>query len=158
MANESDDAMQMQMPAPDPALKRLDRYVGTWAMTGRTLGSDEDNITGTTTFEWLPGGFFLQQRFAADFMGMPIESVELIGYDAKEQRFSSSVYSNMVGMALPYNWDVQGDDLKIWTDTASFEGRFSADGDSFSGGWRPKPGHEDDPGNIPYDITGTRTG
>jgi deazaflavin-dependent oxidoreductase (nitroreductase family) len=26
----------------------------------------------------------------------------------------------------------------------------------FSGGWRPNPGRENDPGNIPYDIWGTR--
>ena len=49
---------------------------------------------------------------------MPIESLEVIGHEPQEQRFPSLVYSNMVGMALPYNWDVQGDDLKIWTDTA----------------------------------------
>lgn len=157
MTNEQGDAGAMEMPVPDPALKRLDRYVGTWAMNGRTLGSNKDDIVGTTTFQWLPGGFFLQQRLTMDFMGMPIESLELIGYEPQEKRFSSLVYSNMVGMALPYNWDVQGDDLKIWTDTASFEGRFGADGNTFSGGWRPKQGHEGEPGNIPYDITGSRT-
>ena len=157
MANESDSAGAMQMPVPDPALQKLDRYVGTWAMSGRTLGSNEDNLVGMTAFEWLPGRFFLQQRLAMNFMGMQIESLEIIGYEPEDQRFSSRVYSNLVGMALLYHWDVQGDDLKIWTDTAEFEGRFSADGNSFSGGWRPKPGHEQDPGNTPYDITGTRT-
>ena len=156
MANEHDDAPAMQLPAPDPALKRLDRYVGSWAMSGRTLGSDEDNIVGTTTFEWLPGGFFLQQRLSMSFMGMPIESLEIIGYEPELERFSSRVYTNLVGMALPYNWDVGDGDLKIWTDTAEFEGRFDADGNRFSGGWRPKRGFEDLPGNTPYDIAGTR--
>jgi hypothetical protein len=157
MANEHDEAQAMQMPAPDPALRKLDRYVGTWAMSGLTLGADEDDVVGTTTFEWLPGGFFLQQRLTMNFMGMPIESLEIIGYEPELQRFSSRVYSNLVGMALPYNWDVQGDDLRIWTDTAEFEGRFDADGNGFSGGWRPKPGFEDAPGNVPYDISGTKS-
>jgi hypothetical protein len=49
-------------PRPDPALKRLERFVGTWDMKGRTLGSEVDNVSGRITFEWLPGGFFLQQR------------------------------------------------------------------------------------------------
>jgi hypothetical protein len=31
-------------------------------VTGRTLGSGEDNVSGRFTFESLPGGFFLQQR------------------------------------------------------------------------------------------------
>jgi hypothetical protein len=37
---------------------------------------------------------------------------------------------------------------------ASFEGRFSEDGESFSGGWRPNPG-ADETINVPYDVTGT---
>jgi ribulose kinase len=73
--------MQSQTPQPDPALKRLERFVGTWAIKGRTLGSNVDNITAKATFEWLPGGFFLKQSFEADFAGMKIQSLELIGYD-----------------------------------------------------------------------------
>ena len=50
------------LPQPDPALRRLDRLVGTWTMEGNLVGSDEHNIQGQTTFRWLPGGFFLEQR------------------------------------------------------------------------------------------------
>jgi hypothetical protein len=50
-------------------------------VTGRTLDSDVDNLTVRATFEYLPGGFFVAQRFKADFVGMPIESLEIIGYD-----------------------------------------------------------------------------
>jgi hypothetical protein len=35
-----------QPPGPDPALQRLDRFVGTWEMKGRTLDSDVDNGEG----------------------------------------------------------------------------------------------------------------
>jgi hypothetical protein len=38
---------------------------------------------------------------------------------------------------------------------ANFRGEFGEDGNSFSGGWRPEPGKEG-PGNVPYDVTGTR--
>jgi hypothetical protein len=27
----------------------------------------------------------------------------------------------------------------------------------FSGGWRGDPGHENDPGNVAYDVSGGRT-
>jgi hypothetical protein len=50
-------------------------------MKGRTLDSDEDNILGRTTFEWLPGGFFLQQRFEMNFADVELQSLELVGYD-----------------------------------------------------------------------------
>jgi hypothetical protein len=55
-----------KLPQPDPALRRLDRLVGTWTMEGNLVGSDEKNIRGQTTFRWLPGGFFLEQRARID--------------------------------------------------------------------------------------------
>ncbi len=51
-----EDAPPVQTPAPALALKRLEKLVGTWMLTGRTLNLTEDTITGWTTFEWLPGG------------------------------------------------------------------------------------------------------
>lgn len=30
-----------QPPGPDPALQRLDRFVGAWEVTGRTLDSEQ---------------------------------------------------------------------------------------------------------------------
>jgi hypothetical protein len=33
----SDNAQAQQMPKPDPALKRLEKFVGTWEMRGHTL-------------------------------------------------------------------------------------------------------------------------
>ncbi len=80
-------------PQPDPALKRLDRLVGRWSMEGNLVGSDEKNIRGETTFRWLPGGFFLEQRAHIDFMGLEIDSLELIGYDPETDTFPSTVYS-----------------------------------------------------------------
>ena len=154
--SDNTNEQTMQMPAPDPALKRLERLVGSWTITGRTLDSDEDNISGKVAFEWLPGGFFLQQRIEMDFAGfVEIESLELIGYDPSTQAFSSNAYSNLAPFALPYQWDLQDNVLRISTEASKFEGIFSEDGDTFSGGWRPIPGMEG-PGNIPYDISGTR--
>src|SRR5918994_280142 len=148
------------LPGPDTALRKLDRFVGTWEMKGRTLGSEVDNITARTTFEWLPGGHFLLQRFAADFVGMDIQSHEVIRYDPPTGTFPSTVYSNMSPMPLPYRWAIDSDGLTIKAEAlgATFRGHWNADGTVFSGGWRPDPGHENDPGNVPYDISGSRTG
>ena len=74
-------------PQPDPALRRLDRFVGRWSMEGNLVGSDEKNIKGETTFRWLPGGFFLEQHMQLNFMGLEIESLELIGYDPETETF-----------------------------------------------------------------------
>ena len=162
MSHEN-DKQDPGTPKPDPALRRLERLVGTWRMRGRPVGSEEDTITGTTTFAWLHGGpgtsFFLQQDMEMDYAGTPIKSREIIGYNPKTRAFSSYVYSNMAPDPWPYEWEVQGDDLTISVDfgpmNATFRGKFSPDGNSFSGGWRPNPG-ADETINAPYDITVSR--
>jgi hypothetical protein len=147
------------MPTPDPALKRLEPLVGTWSMEGHLVDSNENNIKGQATFRWLPGGFFLEQRLTLDFMGLKIDSLELIGYDPGTKTFPSTVFSNISPTPLPYRWEV-GDDILTISVTygpldATFEGRFSEDGESFGGGWRPNPG-ADESVNVPYDIGGHR--
>jgi hypothetical protein len=148
-----------QLPSPDPALQRLDRLIGTWRTEGHLAGSDEITINGETTFRWLPGGFFLEQHNVMSFMGLEIDSLELIGYDAETATFPSTVFSNLAPTALPYRWEVEGDVLKISVSygplDATFTGSFAADGESFAGGWRPNPG-ADETVNVPYDITGRR--
>jgi Protein of unknown function (DUF1579) len=146
------------LPQPDPALKRLDRLVGTWTMEGNLVGSDEKNIKGETTFRWLPGGFFLEQRVHIDFAGVEIDGLELIGYDPETDTFPSTVFSGFSPVPLPYRWDVQGDSVKIMVSypplDATFTGSWRDDG-TFSGGWRPNPG-ADETANPPYDIGGRR--
>ena len=153
------DSQAQQGPKPDPALKRLDRFVGTWTMEGHLVGFSENNIKGQTTYRWLPGGFFLEQRIEMDFMGMKIHSLELIGYDPETNTFPSTVYSNMSPAPLPYRWEVDGENVKISVSygplDATFTGKFSEDGDNFSGGWRPNPG-ADETVNVAYDIGGPR--
>jgi Protein of unknown function (DUF1579) len=156
--NEYDQAAAGQLPGPDPALKKLDRFVGTWEVTGRTLGAERDDVSGRLQFEWLPGGFFLQQRVQIDFQGMDIRGLEVIGYDPATGKFPSTVYSNLIGVPIPYEYDVQGDDVTIRTELAggaTFRGTWGADRESMSGGWRPDPGKEG-PGNVAYDLSGRR--
>jgi len=51
MADKNNIQVEDQTPQPDAALKRLDVLLGTWDLTGHTLDSDEDNITGWNTIE-----------------------------------------------------------------------------------------------------------
>lgn len=150
---------QAQQPTPDPALRRLDRFVGTWRMQGHLVGSDETTVKGETTFRWLPGDFFLEQRMSLDFLGTQIESLELIGYDPETGTFPSTVFSNLSGTPLPYRWEIDDDKLKISVSygplNSTFTGSFEEDGEGFRGGWRPNPG-ADRTVNVPYDIGGRR--
>jgi hypothetical protein len=53
MAISDYDAPAPQAPKPDPALKRLDRFVGTWRMEGHLVGPSENNIRGQASYRWL---------------------------------------------------------------------------------------------------------
>jgi hypothetical protein len=163
---KNEESHEQASPSPNPALARLERLVGTWRMTGRPLGSDQDSITGTATFKWLHQhsddggpGLFLQQDMEMDYEGTKIHSHELIGYSSKTGAFSSHVYSNMAAEPWPYEWDIQGDTWTISINhgrmNATFTGKLAADGKSFSGAWRPNPG-ADETINAPYDIRGSR--
>jgi hypothetical protein len=151
-------ADEAQFPTPDPALRVFDRFIGTWDMEGHLVGSDERNIKGRATYRWVPGGFFVEQHVELDFMGLGIDSVELIGYDPETGTFPSTVYSNLSPAPLPYRWKVDGDTVTITVSygplDATFTGRF-VDDDRFDGGWRPNPG-ADETVNVPYDIGGQR--
>jgi hypothetical protein len=149
-----------QLPQPDPALKRLDRFVGTWTMEGNLVGSDEKTIKGEATYRWLPGRFFLEQHVALDFMGLQIESLELIGYDRETDTFPSTVFSNLSPVPLPYRWNVKDDKVTITVSYPPLDATFTGgwrDDDTFSGGWRPNPG-ADETANVAYDISGRRVG
>jgi hypothetical protein len=147
-------------PKPDPALKELDFLAGTWSMRGNLIGSDEENITGEATFEWLPGGFFMRQLVKLDFAGLfQVDSEELIGYDPESGKFNSLVFSNMAPEPLPYVWEVKDGSMTITVShgplDATFTGGLGEDGNTYSGGWRANPG-ADEAVNVPYDIRGAR--
>jgi hypothetical protein len=152
-------------PRPDPAMKRLLALVGTWRLEGHVVGSEDYNIKGTTRFQWLHQdegtgtGFYLQQDMDMDYAGKRILAHELIGYDPETRAFSSLVYQNLAAEPWRYEWDMQG---REWTISIKrgeidsiFKGRLSPDGNSFTGGWRPSPG-ADENANASYDVKGTR--
>ena len=85
MAEEQYDDATAHPHQPDPALRRLDRFVGTWEVRGRTLDVEDDNVSGRLAFEWLPGGFFLIHRVDGRMGDDAVQAIEIIGYDASRQ-------------------------------------------------------------------------
>ena len=136
---------------PHPALKRLERLIGEWKLTGRTFDSEEDNLDGWVVIEWLPGGFFLQMRGEIRMESFEVQSLEIVGYDAATKTFSANVYSNMDGTPAKYYWQVKGDRVTHWTKGSKYTGTFSKDGQTLSGGWRPDKGRKEI-GESSYDA------
>jgi hypothetical protein len=82
-------------------------------LEGHLVGSSENNIKGQASYRWLPGGFFLEQRIRLDFMGMEIDSLELIGYDPETKTFPSDRLLELAPTPLPYRWEVDEDTVTI---------------------------------------------
>lgn len=151
----SNSRSESQPSKPSPALKRLDKLVGAWKLTGRTFDSKKDNIRGRVVIEWLPGGFFLQMRGEIRMEDFAVQSLEIVGYDASTKSFSSTVYSNVDGVPSRYYWNVKGDRVTHWTKGSKYAGTFSKDGRALSGGWRPDKGQKATEGTS-YDAIMTR--
>src|ERR671918_1085387 len=115
MAESNSNAQQP--PKPDPALKRLDAFVGKWNTEGQMKESPfgpAGKIIGTDTYEWLAGGFFLLHRVDVRMGDQKNESIEIIGYDASTKTYPM------------HSFDSQGNSLvmeaELVDDTWSFTG------------------------------------
>lgn len=58
----------------------------------------------------------MKQTFEADFMGLKIQSLELIGYDPASDIFPLLVYSNLAGIPVLYRYDIQDKSVIITKD------------------------------------------
>jgi hypothetical protein len=100
-------------------------------------------ISGTVTYEWMEGGFFLIQRVDLVHYGHEVKGIEIIGHlkafgEEPSEDIKSRFYGNM-GDTLDYVYEVDGDTLMIWGGVrgspAYYRGRFSPDGNTLTGSW-----------------------
>ena len=141
---------------PHPALQRLNPLIGTWDLTGRTLGAKRDDIKGRVLIRWMPGGFFQEQRGEIEIpeAGLKVESVEILGYDPQTDTFPSTTFNSLSATPGSYAWDVRGKIVTHWTKGAKYTGTLSDDGKTLTGGWRSDDGSTS-PGSS-YDAVMTR--
>jgi hypothetical protein len=135
---------------PDPALKSLDRLVGTWRISGEAQGE--------VTYEWMEGGFFLIQRVDLEQFGQRNRGIEIIGrerpFGAEQpsEDIKSRYYDNQ-GNTFDYVYELEADTLTIWGgekgSPAYYKGTFGDDGDTLDGAWVY-------PGGGGYSSTATR--
>jgi hypothetical protein len=147
---DQQQAPQQQPTEPDPALRRLDRLVGTWTISG--------DAQGQVTYEWMQGGFFLLQHVDLEQEGQHTTGIEVIGRErgygasAPSADIKSRFYGGQ-GDTLDYVYELEGDTLTIWFgergSPAYFQGTFGPDGDTLTGAWVY-------PGGGGYATTATR--
>jgi hypothetical protein len=131
----ADDPTVEQLPTPNPDLRTLEMLVGTWRLSGDT--------SGTVTYEWMEGGFFLVQRFDMTLFGHEVKGLEIIGHwrpfgESPSDDIRSRAYDT-TGQTLEYVYEIDGNTLTIWGgergSPAYYKGEFSPDGQTCSGAW-----------------------
>ncbi len=73
MADMNDAKTEQLAPEPSPTLRKLEKLVGTWKVSGEAQGQ--------VTFEWMEGGFFLIQHVDLEKDGHKIKGFEIIGHE-----------------------------------------------------------------------------
>ena len=104
MADSNNHLAGQLPPEPNPALRQLDRLVGSWRISGGLL-------EGNTTFAWMDGGFFLIQHIDAHARGRRIKGVEYNGFDQDTQTLRSH-YLDVNGANFTYTWELNADTIR----------------------------------------------
>ena len=120
-----------------PGYAELKRFVGRWDTEEKILATDktpEVKISGTDTYMWLPGVFFLLHTVDVLAGDDRNETFEVIGYDTQEQKYTLQHYDNKGNSGFMYGTCHNG----VWTylgDTLRFTGGFKKEDREFSGIW-----------------------
>lgn len=76
---------------------RLDAFVGTWNTEGQAQESPygpAGKMSGTDTFEWLPGGFFMSHHWEVRQGSSEQKGLEIIGYDGRNKAYTSRFFDS----------------------------------------------------------------
>jgi hypothetical protein len=89
--------------------RRLEVFLGTWEATGEIeIEGATTRIRTHSTYEWLPGGYFLVHRFESHLAGgKVIEGIEILGFDDEGQRYTAHAFDSL-GIATAYEVTVEG--------------------------------------------------
>src|SRR5512132_4419623 len=100
----------------DPAPGAL---VGRWRSEGHIVGDPPVPITGTDTYQWLPGGFFLLHHVDVVIGDQRLQAIELLGpYDPATDAVTARAYDNLGSVTV---MQARVDEQGVW--------RFTGGGD-----------------------------
>jgi Protein of unknown function (DUF1579) len=137
------EQLTTKTPKRAAAHERLQVFIGNWYAEGDSyaVGQTQDNPRGAIqnwvsdeTFEWLPGNFFVMQRWDARTGANPFQGTAIISWDDGNQHYMTRSYENH-GFVRDYVTRV---DDKTWTftgDTERARVEFTEDGNTQNITW-----------------------
>jgi hypothetical protein len=122
MTGSGDVRVPAQTAAPAPQTERLEVLVGRWSSAGWMVPGPSEpaiRITGTDTYEWLAGGFFMVHRVDVRMGAEKVEVIELIGpYDPADSSYPMRSFDSQ-GNFITMTARVRDDG--VWTFTGASE-------------------------------------
>jgi hypothetical protein len=128
--------------AVNPALERLDAFIGEWSMEAQFPGAPPSGPQGRTAFEWLAGRRFLIQRWEVPHPAAP-DGIAIIGLDHDPDAYLQHYFDSR-GVARIYSMTLDDGAWRLVRDKPDFSpldfsqrfaARFSADGCTIRGTW-----------------------
>jgi hypothetical protein len=127
----------------DASAKALAPFVGEWALLAGFGDEPPADIGARVSFEWLPGEFFLVERWQVPLPEAP-DGIAIIGADPRSEGNYLQHYFDSRGVARVYKMSVEDGVWRLWRDEPDFSpldfsqrftGTFSADGRTITGRW-----------------------
>jgi hypothetical protein len=124
-------------------LEPLTPLVGEWRLLAAFGDEPPADVGARVTFEWLPGGRFLGQRWEVPIPEAP-DGIAIIGPDPRREGSYLQHYFDSRGVARVYRMSLEGGVWKLWRDepdlspldfSQRFTGTFSNDGQTIAGAW-----------------------
>lgn len=125
------------MSAPDPAMARMNVFIGKWNTEGVIKASPSGpavRLKAVDTYEWLPGGYFLIHHVDGLMGEDEVKAIEIIGYDASSHNYSTRSYDNQ-GIISTYQANLLDRAWTILGKSERFTGMFSEDWNTLTGRW-----------------------
>jgi hypothetical protein len=127
----------------DDSLEALTPLVGEWKLLAVFKDVPPADIGAHASFEWLPGGRFLIQRWEVPVPEAP-DGIAIIGADPEREGHYLQHYFDTRGVARVYRMSFMNGVWKLWRDRPDFSpldfsqrytGIFSDDGKTITGAW-----------------------
>ncbi|HSU14348.1 DUF1579 family protein [Longimicrobium sp.] len=100
-----------QPPARGPEHDALDAFAGSWRTEGAlgegASGAAGTRVTGTESYEWLPGGWFMVNRWDREMGGSRHTGIGVVGIDPDAGALVTRAFDNL-GFARVYATQVRG--------------------------------------------------
>ena len=133
--------VEMEQHAGNPAIERLDAFIGEWSMEAGPPGGPWWPGEARVTFEWLEGRTFLIERWTVDLPEAP-DGIAIIGAGDEPETFRQ-YYFDSRGVHRIYEMTLDDGVWKLWRDAPDpfpqrYTGAFSDDGKTIAGRWEKK--------------------